>query len=171
MTKTSSPKEEQPGGVKNPILLKRILVPIDFSEYSKNSLRYAVPFARQFGAELILVYVVEPTVYPSDVAFGQMGIPSLERELRERGKVELDRLVEAHTGEEVAVRTMIRTGKPYLEIINVAKEETVDLIIIATHGHSGVEHVLFGSTTEKVVRKAPCPVLTLRSPEHEFIVD
>jgi len=173
MAKSSSKKEQRIERVesKNPILLKRILVPIDFSEYSKNALRYAVPFAKQFGAELLLVYVVEPTIYPSDFAFGQMGVPNLERELRERAKQELERLVKAYIKGTVEVRTMIRTGKPYLEIVNLAKEETVDLIIIATHGHSGVEHVLFGSTTEKVVRKAPCPVLTLQSPEHEFIME
>lgn len=171
MAKSSSKKEQKKGApaAKNPILLKRILVPIDFSEYSKNALRYAVPFAKQFEAELLLVYVVEPTIYPSDFAFGQMGVPNLERELRERGKQELERLVKTYINGRVAVRTMIRTGKPYHEIIMLAKEENVDLIIIATHGHSGVEHVLFGSTTEKVVRKSPCPVLTLRSPEHEFI--
>ncbi len=67
-----------------------------------------------------------------------------------------------------AVKTIVKTGKPFVEIIETAKEEDVDLIIIATHGHSGVEHILFGSTAEKVVRKAPCPVLTLREPIKGF---
>jgi nucleotide-binding universal stress UspA family protein len=66
------------------------------------------------------------------------------------------------------VKTIIKTGKPFVEIIETAKEENADLIIIATHGHSGVEHILFGSTAEKVVRKAPCPVLTLREPIKGF---
>jgi nucleotide-binding universal stress UspA family protein len=66
------------------------------------------------------------------------------------------------------VKTIIKTGKPFIEIIETATEEDVDLIIIATHGHSGVEHILFGSTAEKVVRKAPCPVLTLREPAKGF---
>jgi nucleotide-binding universal stress UspA family protein len=66
------------------------------------------------------------------------------------------------------VKTIIKTGKPFVEIIETAKEENTDLIIIATHGHSGVEHILFGSTAEKVVRKAPCPVLTLREPIKGF---
>jgi nucleotide-binding universal stress UspA family protein len=171
MAKSSSKKKESGPGERNPILLKRILVPIDFSEYSKNALRYAVPFAKQFEAELLLMYVVEPTIYPSDFAFGPVTVPNLERELRERASSELERLVKTYIKGAVAVKTAIRTGKPSLEIIRWAKEETVDLIIIATHGHSGVEHVLFGSTTEKVVRKAPCPVLTLRSPEHEFIME
>ena len=142
--------------------VKRILVPIDFSEHSKNALQYAIPFAKQFDAELLLVYIVEPTIYPADFSFGQVGIPSLEAEMREKGKESLKRLVKEQVAGEVSARTIIHTGKPFLEIINVAREEKVDLIIIATHGHSGVEHILFGGTAEKVVRKAHCPVLVVR---------
>ena len=145
--------------------MKRILVPIDFSEYSKNALQYAIPFAKQFGAELLLVYVVEPAIYPADFSFGQVGIPGLESEMRVKGKESLGRLVDEQIAGTVSARSIIRTGKPFLEIINVAKEEKVDLIIIATHGNTGVEHILFGGTAEKVVRKAPCPVLVVRSKE------
>jgi nucleotide-binding universal stress UspA family protein len=145
--------------------IKRILVPIDFSEHSKNALQYAISFAGKFNSELILVYVVEPTIYPADFSFGQVAVPSIENELRERGKVELDNLVNALIGESSTVKTIVRTGKPYLEIIKTAAEEDIDIIIIATHGHSGVEHLLFGGTTEKVVRKAPCPVLIVRPVE------
>jgi nucleotide-binding universal stress UspA family protein len=142
--------------------IRRILVPIDFSEHSKNALEYAIPVALQFDAELLLVYVVEPMVYPADLSFGQISIPSVEPELRQRGKEELDNLVDKQIAGRVRSKTSIRTGKPFLEIIAAAKEEDVDLIIIATHGHTGVEHILFGSTAEKVVRKAPCPVLVVR---------
>ena len=142
--------------------IKRILVPIDFSEHSKNALQYAISHAKQFGAELILIYVVEPTVYPADLSFGQVAFPSFENELRERAKKELDELAKTQVGKRVRVRTMIRTGKPFLEIIDTSHEERADLIIIATHGHTGVEHLIFGSTAEKVVRKARCPVLVVR---------
>ncbi|MBI4547062.1 MAG: universal stress protein [Ignavibacteriae bacterium] len=151
------------------ISLKRILVPIDFSDYSKNALKYAVSFASHFKAELLLVYVVEPTIYPADFSFGQVALPSLENELRERGKVELKNLVKSHVTGKVSAQTIVRTGKPFLEILHTAKEENIDLIIIATHGHTGVEHILFGSTAEKVVRKAPCPVLVVHSREREFV--
>ncbi len=137
--------------------LKRILVPIDFSEHSKNALKYAVPFAKQFGAEIILVYVVEPTVYPADFSFGQFGFPNVEDEFRSRGEEQLAGLIEKEIRKEVKARKLVLTGKAFIEIIKTAREEEVDLIIIATHGHSGVEHMLFGSTAEKVVRKAPCP--------------
>jgi len=153
----------------NDIALKHILVPIDFSEYSKNALRYAVSFAKHFNAELLLVYVVEPAIYPADFSFGQVTLPNIEKEFRERGKKELDKLVHSEIKNQVKAQTMVCTGKPFIEILKVAKQENIDLIIIATHGHTGVEHILFGSTAEKVVRKAPCPVLVVHSPEREFV--
>lgn len=148
-----------------PLTVKKILVPIDFSGHSKNALQYAISYAKQFSAELILVYVVEPTIYPADFSFGQVAVPSIENELRERGKVELEELVKTQIGGGLTARTFVRTGKPFLEILSTAGEEEVDLIIIATHGHTGVEHILFGGTAEKVVRKAPCPVLVVRPVE------
>lgn len=151
------------------IQLQRILVPIDFSEFSKNALKYAIPFARQFGASVDLLYVVEPAIYPADFSFGQVGFPNVEEELRKRGTEELETLMKKEIGRRLPARFSVRTGKPFYEINQYAKEEDVDLIIIATHGHSGVEHILFGSTAEKVVRKAPCPVLVVRSGEKEFV--
>ncbi len=141
--------------------LRRILVPIDFSEPSIDCLDYAERFARHFGAELVLLHVVEPTIYPADFGFGQVGVPNIEEELRKHSEQELERLSKRVQG--VHARSFVRTGKPFLEIVQAAEEEKVDMIIIASHGHTGVEHILFGSTAEKVVRKAQCPVLTVRS--------
>jgi nucleotide-binding universal stress UspA family protein len=154
---------------KSPIHLQRILVPIDFSEHSKNALKYAIPFAQQFHASLDLLYVVEPTIYPADFSFGQIGFPNVEEELRVRGNNELEHLITKEILGKVGARKVVRTGKPFYEINEYAREEDMDLIIIATHGHSGMEHILFGSTAEKVVRKAPCPVLIVRTGEHEFV--
>jgi nucleotide-binding universal stress UspA family protein len=151
------------------IALRRILVPIDFSEHSRKALQYAVPFARQFGASLDLLYVVEPTIYPADFSFGQVGFPNVEEELRRRGAAELDDMIKKEIGARVRARKAIRTGKAFYEINQYAAEHDIDLVIIATHGHTGIEHVLFGSTAEKVVRKAPCPVLVVRTGGHEFI--
>jgi len=147
--------------------IERIIVPIDFSGHSKNALQYAVSFAKQFKSELILIYVVEPAIYPADFSFGQVAIPNMENEMVERGKQELEQLVQTHIAGALQARTMVRTGKPFLEIIDAATEENADLIIIATHGHTGMEHLLFGGTAEKVVRKAHCPVLTVRALEEE----
>lgn len=150
--------------------ITRIVVPVDFSEYSKNAFRYAIDFARTFDAEMILVYVIEPIIYPADFSFGQVALPSMERELQERGLDQLQSLISKEVPPGLRARAVIRSGKPFVEIIQLAKEEQADLIIIATHGHSGIEHVLFGSTAEKVVRKSPCPVLSIRSPEREFVM-
>ena len=147
---------------KSALSVKRVLVPIDFSGYSLEALDYAKRFAKLFNAELLLLHVVEPTVYPTDFSFGQIALPNIEGELHRRSEEELQRLSQ-NMSKEVRVRGMTRLGKPFLEITDAAKEYDVDLIIIASHGHTGVEHILFGSTAEKVIRKAHCPVLTVRS--------
>ncbi len=143
-------------------MINRILVPIDFSAHSKNALKYAIPMAEQFDAALYLVYVVEPTVYPADLGFGQVVMPGIEDELREKGADELQELIENEIRGRVKASASVRTGKPHQEILLEAKEKKIDLIVIATHGHTGVEHMLFGSTAARVVRTATCPVLTIR---------
>jgi universal stress protein A len=151
------------------IKLSHILVPIDFSNHSKNALKYAISFAQQFKASIDLIYVVEPTVYPADFSFGQIGFPNVEEELKVHGNEELEHLIKKEIGGKVIARKIVRMGKPFYEINQYAQERDIDLIIIATHGHSGMEQILFGSTAEKVVRKAPCPVLVVRTGEHEFV--
>jgi len=148
--------------------IKNILVPVDFSDYSKNALQYAADFAKQFGAKLFLVYVIEPIVYPADFSMGQVALPDIDVNFNTKAKSELENLEKTKISSEVKSEVIIRTGKPFVEIIECAAEINADLIIIATHGHTGVEHLLFGSTAEKVVRKAPCPVLTLRDPLKGF---
>ncbi len=149
-------------------MIKKILVPIDFSDYSKKALQYTVKLAKSFNAELFLVYVIEPMVYPADLSMGQMVIPQSEVNLSEKANTELEELATNEIGDSLKYNILIKTGKPFMEIIETATEVDADLIIIATHGHTGVEHLLFGSTSEKVVRKAPCPVLTLREPLKGF---
>ena len=148
-------------------MIQKILVPIDFSDYSKHALKYAGQFAKQFNAKLILIYVIEPIIYPADFSMGQVAIPSADIDLHSRAEEELKNLT-GTIDPSLQVETLIKTGKPFVEINDTAKEKDVDLIIIATHGHTGVEHLLFGSTAEKVVRKAPCPVLALREPIKGF---
>ncbi len=145
---------------------KRILVPVDFSEHSKRALAYAVTVAGKFSSELLLVYVVEPAVYPADLGFGQVTLPNVENEMKHRAAEELRQLGTTMVGDAVRWTSTVRVGKPYLEILQVAAESRAEMIVIATHGHTGVEHLLFGSTTEKVVKKAPCPVLIIRPVRH-----
>ncbi len=146
----------------------RILVPIDFSDYSKAALKFSVEFAEKFGAELTLIYVVEPFIYPPDFSMGQIALPAVNLELDKRAEEQLGKLAAAEIGDRLKVRTVVKSGTPFVEILDYAKTEDIDLIIISTHGHTGVEHLLFGSTTDKVVRKSPCPVLTLRDPVKGF---
>ena len=148
--------------------IKKILVPVDFSDYSKSALKYAINFVKMFEAKLYLIYVVEPMVYPADFSMGQVSLPSMDSDMMERSKSELKELAAKEIDADINVEVIVRTGKPFVEINETASEKDIDLIIISTHGHTGVEHLLFGSTAEKVVRKAPCPVLTLREPIKGF---
>jgi len=153
-------------GQRDAIGFRSILVPIDFSAHSKNALKYAVPIAEKFRAALHLVYVVEPTIYPADLGFGQVVLPGVEDELREKGAEELEALIEREIPRRVRASCSVRTGNPHQEILREAKDREVGMIVVATHGHSGVEHMLFGSTADRIVRNAKCPVLTVR-PEVE----
>lgn len=144
------------------ISIKKILVPIDFSEASLIALRYSLNYAQLFNAKLYLIYVLEPVVYPPDFSLGQISLPSVDLEMDKRAKDELEKTAHSVIPHSIEYSLIIKTGKPFVEIIETAKSEDIDLIIISTHGHTGVEHILFGSTAEKVVRKAPCPVLSVR---------
>ncbi len=152
------------------VSLKKILVPQDFSEYSLHAMKYAVTFAELFKSELLILHIVEPIVYPADFSFGQVSIPAMEEEIRKHSEEQLNELVQKEIPPTVKATPLIRVGKPFIEIVEVAKTESADLIVISSHGRTGMDHVLFGSTADKVVRKAPCPVLTIRPHEHEFVV-
>ncbi|MDP4115461.1 MAG: universal stress protein [Bacteroidota bacterium] len=148
--------------------IKKILVPIDFSDYSKNAFRYSIEFCKCFESEIILIYVIEPVVYPPDFSMGQIAFPTVDMQMDKRALEELEKLAKSEIPAGQKIRTIVKTGKPFIEIIDTAVEEDVDLIIISSHGHSGVQHIIFGSTAEKVVRKASCPVLTVRDPVKGF---
>ena len=142
---------------------KRILVPVDFSASSRRTLRAALPFARQFGAKLRLVYVIEPMLLPENLMLAVPELPAIGVDLVADAQKRLDQLAEKEIPAEFRLPSQVRVGRPFDEIIRVADEERVDLIVISTHGYTGLKHVLMGSTAERVVRHASCPVLTLRS--------
>lgn len=152
------------------ITLSKILCPVDFSEYSKHALTYAVALATQFHSKLTLVHVVEPIHLPIDIAIGAPGILHYEAGVAERARERLEALLDVPTKAELSVEARVLEGVAFAEIVRLAREEGTDLIVLATHGLSGIAHLLLGSTAEKVVRKAPCPVLTVKSPEHEFVM-
>jgi nucleotide-binding universal stress UspA family protein len=150
--------------------LRYILVPIDFSKHSEVALNYAVALAEKFGAELFLLHVVQDLALfiPDAVAVAPPIAPPVEQFIA-AAREALERVTEVNALKSLTVHRDVREGTPFYEIIRFAKEKDVDLVVMGTHGHSGLTHVLLGSVTEKVVRKAPCPVLTVRHPEHEFV--
>ena len=144
--------------------LKGILVPVDFSNCSKKALRYAIPFAQQFNAELILFHVIQPYVPVSGME------PVAEVKWDDNAQVQLKEFQEM-IDDRIPSKTVARAGNPHIEIVEAAKKFKVDLIILSTHERTGLAHMLLGSTTEKVVRHATCPVLVVREHEHEFITE
>ena len=144
----------------------KILVPVDFSEHSQKALRYALAFATQFGAEVTLVHIVEQMVYPGDWMYPPLAVTDFATEKREQM---IDRLRSLDAGSGVKTHHIVRLGRAWQEVIEIARETTADLIILATHGYTGLKHVLLGSVAEKIVRHAPCPVLSVRPDERDFL--
>jgi nucleotide-binding universal stress UspA family protein len=153
--------------VRPSLAIKKILVPIDFSKHSLKAARYAARFAEQFGARIYLLYVLEKPTYVRGKKGVARAIPL--NELAKRAESKLYSLANEEIVELVPVNAQVRIGKPFDQIVKHAKSKQMDLIIIATHGYTGLKHVQLGSTAERVVRHAPCPVLVVRMAEREFV--
>jgi len=138
-----------------------LLVPTDFSENAGQALQYAKEIARNTTATLHLLHIVEPVVYPADWSYAQVGFADIEQELYDNAQKELLVLAGVLEAEGFRAVTTVVRGRASDEICNYAKENNISIIAIGTHGRSGLEHFLFGSTTERVLRKAPCPVLSV----------
>jgi nucleotide-binding universal stress UspA family protein len=146
--------------------IKKILVPVDFSKHSLKAVDYALDFAKPFKAELHVLFVIEPVAYatPADFYAGMATqISSLITEQRRSATRQLAALQKKLEKKGIKVNTILRSGIAYQEIVDGAKKIRADLIIHATHGRTGLSHLVMGSVAERVVRAAPCPVLTLRS--------
>lgn len=139
-----------------------ILCPLDFSEPCKPAMEHAESLARELGAELILAHVVVPAMYP--VAFGAvpLGAVTLEEEARESAEASLAKDVKRLSEQGIDCRSLVEVGTPAYRIVEMVKESGVDLVVMGTHGATGLGHVLLGSTAERVVRLCPCPVLTVK---------
>ena len=146
---------------------KRILVPIDFSATSKKAFQYALRFAEQFGCEIVLLHVVEPVEAIAGTPLA-VDIFAQPEEDTTAAEAELASLAASSRSRRNAFISAVRTGHAPNEITKAAKELNVDLIVIAAHGYTSWRHLCIGSTAERVVRTAPCPVLALREKEHEF---
>jgi nucleotide-binding universal stress UspA family protein len=143
---------------------RKILVPVDFSEGAQAALDYAADLFAQ-GGEIVVLHVVEPLYYatPADLYGGAANLGMLLDEQQRIAKQQLAKLAQRLAKRRLRVKTVFETGVPYQTILDTAKKLKVDLIVMATHGRTGLTHLLLGSVTEKVVRSASCPVLTVRA--------
>jgi nucleotide-binding universal stress UspA family protein len=154
------------------IQIKKILCPTDFSENAEFALKYALAIAAMTKAAVELLRVVEPIAYPQayEPFDTQFNAAELAMEIEAAMKKELDERVASLKQEHPNASGRLATGNPFLEIIQAAQDMDADLIVMGTHGRTGLAHVFMGSVAEKVVRKSPCPVLTVKHPEHKFVM-
>lgn len=142
--------------------VQALLIPTDFSENAGQALSMAKEIARGTKATLHVIHIVEPVVYPADWSYAQVGFADIEQELHTNAEAELTKIADGLRAEGFSVVTSVRRGRASDEICDYAANHNISIISIGTHGRSGLEHFLFGSTTERVLRKAPCPVLSVR---------
>ncbi len=144
---------------------KKILFATDFSEGSDHAASYALALARKFGAELLVLHVINEPVDLRGFYVPHISFDKLEEEIEQGARKMMEKFCRTHLRDFNAYQTAIVPGIPFDEIIKKALAEAADLIVMATHGRTGLDHVLFGSTAEKVVRKSPVPVMTIRQRE------
>jgi nucleotide-binding universal stress UspA family protein len=151
------------------ISIKNILCPIDYSVYSEKALKYAIEFAEKYNAKLYLMHVLDIRIY--DITDPELyNVNVIDKETINKLRERLHKCISENTRKNIEVETIVIEGVPFVEIIKKAREYKVDLIVLGTHGRTGLSHAIMGSVAEKVVRKAPCPVLTIRHPEHDFVM-
>ena len=154
------------------IALKKILVATDFSEPSDAALAYGRELARTFGASLTVLHIADNILTR---AYGAEGVVLADPELQREIETTAQRQVDASLFDEDrqalgAVGLVITSNSPSAAIVTYARDASVDLIVMGTHGRGAIAQLLMGSVAERVVRIAPCPVLTVRHPEHEFLL-
>jgi len=151
-------------------MIGRVLIPTDFSEPSRYAVKYAVDLNNllRFKARLYLLHVLQDFTEFSEYSLSSAILPQLYLEFEENAAKRLEEMVSTMISPDTRCDTYILHGIPFYEIIEFARRERIDLIIIGTRGRTGIKHVLFGHTAEKVVKKAPCPVLSVRHPDTVF---
>ena len=148
--------------------VKKIICPTDFSEPSYEALKTAVEMADHFSAELVVVHVVTPIPFiPIHDDPSSFNLPVYEKEMETSAQKSLDRVFEEKIPKSLNCRTLVMQGDPAPQIVRLTDDEAADIIVIATHGLTGWRKFMFGSVTEKVIRLANCPVLSIRVPSSE----
>ncbi len=150
------------------INLKKILCPIDHSDGSKEALKYAVSFAMKNEAKLYLLHVIDIRSFDESIDTMATQIPN--DETIKQLKTKLLECIPEEIRSDMQIEALVVQGIPFAEIISIAKGNNVDMIVMGTHGRTGLAHIMIGSVSEKVVRKAHCPVLTVRQSGHKFVM-
>ncbi|MDH3690265.1 MAG: universal stress protein [Gammaproteobacteria bacterium] len=147
----------------------RILAPTDFSSYSDEGLCLAADLAEKFGSEIVVLHVLtsEELKEKKSMPLPAGYLDTIFRETEQQAREHFEKVLGSGK-QDLQVRAVVASGDPFAEIIRKAREEQIDMIVLATHGRTGLSHVLVGSVAEKVVRMADCPVLTVRPGEHRF---
>jgi len=152
------------------IQLKNVLVATDFSETSEAALRYGREFARTFGAKLHVLHVADSIMTRYALDGSVILPPEVQEDLENAAQIHLERLLGDDDRRELGAVAVLRTSNtPADSIVDYAKAADIDVIVIGTHGRRALARLLLGSVAERVVRTSPCPVLTVRHPEHEFL--
>jgi len=140
--------------------VQKILVPVDFSENSVKLLQHAVGTAGKSGASIVVMYVVEGIDKYAGLSIPHISLTEVEKELVRSAETKMEYFLEENLEPSVPHEGIVRNGDIVEEINNYAAKQDVDMIIMGTHGYKGLEKVLFGSVAERIVKTAPCPVLT-----------
>ncbi len=150
-----------------------ILVPVDFSEYMEQVVGYAASLARRFGSTLKLLHVVQIPILPEAINWMGAGVPTavetgIAEDLVKTAKQNLNKLKQSNQVQDLPIEIIVAEGVPFVEIIRMVGQEQADLVVMGSHGRTGISHLLMGSVAEKVVRKAPCPVLCIKPEGFKF---
>ena len=143
---------------------EKILTAIDFSENSDYAFEYALTLAKQFQAELTIMHVINEPVDLRGFYVPHISFEQLEKEIEDGAEKMMAKFCQTKMGDFTGYSTQVVAGIPYEEVLRKAEEIGASLIVLGTHGRTGIDHLIFGSTAERVVRSATCPVLTIRMP-------
>jgi len=152
----ASRRQELKGNKAKPL---SILVPIDIFDPSRAALEFAADFARRYGGRVLVLSVIQPDPF---VRSERNPLVASQKTLRDRVVFKVSDLAKRHVGEDLLEKILVQSGKPFEKIIETARALKADFIVMATHGYTGLKHMLLGSTAERVIRFAPCPVMTVR---------
>jgi nucleotide-binding universal stress UspA family protein len=151
------------------IKLKKILCPIDFSKCSTYALNYALDLSTKERALLYLIHVIETHISDMGDILKQIDLLLDDKQI-DNLRMKLTNLIPDNIRTNIHIEPIVEKGIPFVEIIKTAKDNQIDIIIMGTHGRTGLEHILIGSVAERVIRSAPCPVLSIRLPKQVFLM-